>query len=364
MQKRLVSFYAFLLSCLPLSFKTPFADEMEKVFDRRLHEMGLRGRWSLFRYFISELLALPGLWFLACQHERRVFKMTASENLNIPERPASWGAALTAALPLLAYIVLVLTTGPIRQVMRAVGLTTLFDFLWVNVIRAAPMPMLFYLLLLGGLLLAWLKGFPHWSFTYLSWLVIFLISGMGIIPGLNSSYLREMGLIGFKDPYLQRIWIPFIITLLLALLLDHSIKPLRTLWQGWRRDWTVASFALFGILEFMVLTFFDEVPGPKSALIFWQLVAVALLAAGAVWYIRSRVKAGRILALLCSAALSIALSTGVTFYHWQSYPKPYGLAFDGSSNLSIGLIFLIVVIACLLLPALISAFLHRFIKPA
>ena len=359
MQELLVRFYAWLLYRLPAGFRDEFAGEMEQVFARRILEVELRGRWSLLRQFVLELLALPGLWLLAYQRQRRVLKMTGSIVPELPDRQASWAAAFVAVFPLVGYIGLVLLADPLRHLMPVVGLTALFDFLWVNVIRAGPMPMIFYLLLLAGLLLAWLKGFPCWSFTYLSWLVIFLISGMGIIPVFTSPYLQQIGLTGFKDPFLRRIWIPLILTLLLALLFDHSSKPLTSLWLGLRKDWTLASFALFGILEFMVLTFFDEVPGPQTALVFWQLVVVALLAVGAVGYIRARVKVGRLAALLGSAALSIALSASVTAYHWQNYPKSYGPVIEGSSTLLSGLLFLIVVILFLLAPALLSAAMNR-----
>lgn len=75
MEKRLVGLYKRLLVYLPQNFKDQFAEEMETVFIGRIREVGSRGRRAMIRLFIGELLAQPGLWFLAYQRERRVLKM-------------------------------------------------------------------------------------------------------------------------------------------------------------------------------------------------------------------------------------------------------------------------------------------------
>jgi len=206
--------------------------------------------------------------------------------------------------------------------------------------------MIFYLLLLFGFLIAWLREFPRWSYTYLGWLVIILISGLGVS--------------GLYDPYLWLIWGPFLVTLLFAILLNPTLKPLKTLWRSWRWDWTLASFMLFSILEFLVWASFDEMPAPWVSGVLWQTLAIAALVGGALFYMRASGRTSRILILLVSATLSIAISVGVTAYYWQNFPKPQiQPPLNGDVMIAQGLIFLLMVFAFLLAPALLSATLNH-----
>jgi hypothetical protein len=200
--------------------------------------------------------------------------------------------------------------------------------------------MLFYLVILAGFLVAWVKGFPRWADTTLGWLATLLLFSAGA--------LRP------RDPYFWVSWAPFFLVLIAALLLSRSIAPLKALWRGWRQDWTRVSLALLALLEFIVWASFDEMPNPGGAKAFWETAALAVLAAGAVWVMRLGSKNARILAILASAALSVSLSVGATSYYWHNFPKSSGPVSDGTAMLWNGLLFLGVVIASLLAPALLS----------
>jgi hypothetical protein len=92
----------------------------------------------------------------------------------------------------------------------------------------------------------------------------------------------------------------------------------------------------------------------------WQVLAIAALVGGTLWYMRSSDRSSRILILLGSTTLSIAISVGVTAYYWHNFPKPYiQPPINGFAMIAQGLIFLLVVFTFLLAPALISATLNR-----
>jgi len=261
----------------------------------------------------------------------------------VVNEPASWGDVLAAILPLAGYALTVLMAETMRRLLYAIHWGGLFRVLWADVIRQAPMPMLFYVLLLGGLLFAWVKAFPRWSYPYLGWLVILISCWLGV-----------------DDSYQWLMWGLWLFTMLLAVLLVRSTAPLIALWRNVRRDWTLASFALFGILLFMVLATFDEMPGPRASRTLWESLSAAVLVLGALWYMRASGRAGRIAALLSGAALSVVLSTGSIAYYWHHYPKPHiQPPLNGYRMLASGLVFLAVVMAFLLAPALLAAGLKR-----
>jgi hypothetical protein len=344
MEQQLVDFYSCLLAWLPRGFRDEFGEEMVQVFASRVQEAGLCGGRAVCRTLVGELLALPGLWLLAVQRERSILTVnnpdaSAAPNGPATRGPASWSATLAAGLPLVGFIGAISMTGTVRRLLDALHLQILFHLLWRDAIRAAAMPMVFYLLLLGGLLVAWLKGFPRWSYPYLGWLPVFLISGVGIS--------------GLDDPYLPLIWGPLLITLLLAILLRPSLEPLSALWRSWRQDWTLSGFAVLGILEFLVWGSFDEMPGPRD---FWQSVSVAVLVVGALGYMRASGTAGRVAALLGSAVLGVALSAGVNAYYWHGVHKsPMAAPANGYTMLSHSLRAWAGLSVVLMAPALISA---------
>jgi hypothetical protein len=338
MEQRLVDSYSRLLAWLPRGFRDEFGEEMVQVFASRVQEAGLCGGRAVCRTLVGELLALPGLWLLAVQRERSILTVNNPDASAAPNGPVSWGATLAAALPLVGFIGAISMTGTVRRLLDALHLQILFHLLWRDAIRAAAMPMVFYLLLLGGLLVAWLKGFPRWSYPYLGWLPVFLISGVGIS--------------GLDDPYLPLIWGPLLITLLLAILLRPSLEPLSALWRSWRQDWTLSGFAVLSIQGFLVWAGFDEMPGPRD---FWQSVSVAVLVVGALGYMRASGTAGRVAALLGSAVLGVALSAGVNAYYWHGVHKsPMAAPANGYTMLSQSLRAWATLSVVLMAPALIS----------
>jgi hypothetical protein len=349
--------YAVLVRLYPRSFRREFEEEMRAVFAQMLAEAAGQGWTAAIAVCLRELREAAGFVFrehwhairsrgpgwpgLRASHSLKEVVMT--DNNRNREQPASWAATLAAALPLAGFPVLWLLAGTIRRLFYAVHLDSLFHLLWTDALRISVMPMIFYLLLLAGLLTAWLKGFPRWSYPYLGWLLVFLIS--------------EMDIWVLDDPYLWRVWVPFLVTLLFAILLRPSREPLHALWRGWRRDWTLSSFAMLGILEFVVCASFDEMPGPRKL---WQSLSAAVLVIGALGYMRIPKRTGRVAALLGSAGLSVALNIGANSYYWHGGQLPHmDTPLDGLAMLSQSLVIWTVYFVVLMSPALLSVVLNR-----
>jgi hypothetical protein len=259
---------------------------------------------------------------------------------------APWWAAVAAALPLAGYALSVLMAGTMRHFLSAIQPGSLFRVLWANVLRDAPMPVIFYLPLLTGLVVAWTRGFPRWSYPYLGWLAIVILFGLGVS--------------GPADLHLWLTWGPLLSATLLAILLRRPSEPLQALWRKVRQDWTQVSFALIAILGFLVLSSFDEMPGPRASRAFWEWLSVAILVLGALWYMRAPKRAGRIAALLGSAVQSVLLSMGSIAYFWHNYPKPHiQPPLNGYRMFRQGLVFMVVVVVLLLVPAVLCKVLNR-----
>jgi len=239
----------------------------------------------------------------------------------------SWGATLAAVLPLLAFLCVSVINATVCRLPGARSGAALIRLLWADSLWIATIPIVFYLVLLGGLLAAWLKGFPRWSYAYLGWLLLFLLASLGS-AGVDGSYV-------------WRIWGPFLATLLLAIVLRPSPEPLRSLARGWKQDWTLSALAGLGILPF--LNSFDEMPGPIWARSVWPTVCTAVMVLGVLAYMRLPHGGGRAAALLGSAVLSVALGMNVRAYYW-----------NGWNDMSDSLVAWSIWFAVLMIPALLS----------
>jgi hypothetical protein len=106
-----------------------------------------------------------------------------------------------------------------------------------------------YLILLLGLSIGWVRGFPRWSFGYASLVLILTLEWAGK-RGLDLWPLRvkyDGSTIGWSA------WLPFLATVVVVLLLTRSLRPLRQLVVGIWNDWTRLSLALFGLVTWMSL---------------------------------------------------------------------------------------------------------------
>jgi len=175
-------------------------------------------------------------------------------------------------------------------------------------IRGQVIEMVVYGLCLVGLLIGWIRGFPRWSYSYLGW--SFLIAYFNTKWGY------------YSDPDFQ-IWIPFGITVLIAILWTHSFAPIKKLFQGIWHDWTRLTLAMFtfGGFAWMVAAY-DENHHPQ---LLWFMLAATLATSAGVWFFfRSASLKGRVLSLLGGLFVAdmISLICSATWDYREYYGLP------------------------------------------
>ena len=169
--------------------------------------------------------------------------------------------------------------------------------------------MVVYFLVLVGLLVGWIRDFPLWSYSYLGWALLIAWSNTNArIYGVDWGY---------------RIWVPFGIMVLFALIWTRSLEPIKKFFRDIWNDWTRLSLAMFamGAWIFMV---YDENHHPYLLAF---MLASTLAAAGGAWiFLRSSSVKGRILAIVGSF-IAAAIIGGICNASWDWYayygiPKP------------------------------------------
>lgn len=329
--------YGALLWLYPPPFRAEFEAEMNEVFARSLAAAADGGKGATFRLCLRELGDWPGAlrreWSSDLQARRLAAKgadMEGDGPLRLagdashavgdpaPEAPAAWGLALLAAAPLLfTGLGLALSELPALEP-------------WRRWLQFGP-----YLLVLLGLVVAWVRGFPRWSYPYAGYALAFTLYMSSVsTPGLTllgHTFRR-------REPWGWRAWLPLGAALLAGLLLTRSLRPAARFVTGAWCDWTRFSFALYGPLPLVMWLLFDEVHPPYPAP--YLALSALFLAAGAVAYMRSTTPLKRALSLLagltatwlvCTVGLAAywhgrQVSRMATPFHWWGTAVPMAFA--------------------------------------
>lgn len=173
-------------------------------------------------------------------------------------------------------------------------------------LRGHNAEMVVYSLVLVGLLIGWIRGFPLWSYSYLGWSLLLAWANTNIkIYGADWGY---------------RIWIPFGITLLIALLWTRSLNPIKKFFRDSWNDWTRLSLMMYamGAWIFMI---YDENHHPYL-LVF--MFSSTLVAASAAWFfLRSSSVKCRIFSIITGFIIAMIIgSICDATWDWYAY---YGL---------------------------------------
>ncbi|HID63779.1 MAG TPA: hypothetical protein EYP49_13730 [Anaerolineae bacterium] len=207
----------------------------------------------------------------------------------------SWGEALAGMVPFLVFgLAMTLNEYLVRPVWSAYG-TTVYCFVAC------------YFVLLVGLGVGWMKGFPRWSYPYGGLVLVCTWWWMG----LNSPRVWI-----FNGP---GAWIPLLVLVAIILVLTRSWRPLRQLLAGVWHDWPRLSFGLYGCMPLVVWLLFDEVTAPYPAP--YLAASAVILAVGALAYVRSARTSQRALALLMAMTLAWGVTTVGTATYWHGLQK-------------------------------------------
>lgn len=331
MQSSLLAFsdrmYHCLMQTYPAAFRERFAEEMAQVFRSLCHEAYLKeGASGVMRLWLPALW--DGAWAAVYQwwmrlFNRRVENMETNPINNRDEiRPLSAAQAGAAALPFLIFgIASLLTRLEFFHIYPAS--LPLWQILFIH-------PYLFFnWIILLGLGVGILAGFPRWAYSFLSWALLF------------AWWWTDMGFYGHRSDW--RIWLPLLGVFLATLSIRRSFTPLRALFAGLWKDWTLLSFSVYILYGFGDMLY-DENHHPYL-LVFIAATTIAI-SLGAWGYFRSVSPLRRILALMGGMFFALVLSW-INYSTWD-YRAYYGLPESAQKVNLIGLTFSAVLVLLML----------------
>jgi len=348
--RTLVWLYERALRLYPRAYRQEYDVEMRSVFELTADEADRRGLFSLLKLCLRELRNLPGAivhehWRDARRNVEDTTMTEWSDNGNVrdnpreppdaapgswTDRPYSWVETLAGLIPFLYFglwsIVLALLAFPPPpwQVMAYVG------------------PLVAgYVIMLIGLGVGWVQGFPRWSYAYVLCVPLFslYVSIAAYSAILSYAYVLCVPLFSAL--------IPLAVMAIVVLVVTRSRRPLTPLFTHVWRDWTRLSFALYGLVPILVWFAFDEV---EDRYVIWFMIALTLiLAGGALAYLRSTRVWQRAMALLVGTALARVVATVGTRIYWNTHAEPwmtglpvrwYGIVGASSTGVTLLLAFL------------------------
>lgn len=183
-------------------------------------------------------------------------------------RPASWRETLLALGPFLVFTVLTVL----------VVILTRFLGDLAGPAFGIGLELALVALLLLALLAGWIKSFPRWVFPY--W---------GFALTVTLYHFNFSGTI-WGRPFTGdwRVWIPLGAVVLLGTLWVRSLRPIYALLKSLWKDWTLLSFAFYGVLPLMVIAAYDEVRNDELAVALINLIlgvgAAAYMRTGNIWH--------------------------------------------------------------------------------
>ena len=299
----IIAVYSRSLVLYPRRFRNEFAYEMQDVFRDSLNEAIHEGALSFLFFCLKEFGGLPfhvlrELWH---EIERKEMIMVTNEKTNFQSKTTRWDA-LIGTLPFGLFGIASMI-GKIRLP---------FWGIYADLV--------FYVIVLLGLLIGLIKGVPRWAYSYLGWSLVFAWwwSNMGTV-GLK--------IFGFQINYWTwQIWLPFLLTVGIALLWTRSLHPLRQLVRCIWQDWTYLSLMIYTFVAFVSLIY-DENHHPYL-LIF--MAASTLVICMTVWvFLQSASSCKRVIALIAGFVVTLILSN-ISYlnnmsYVTQDYAPYYGL---------------------------------------
>ena len=154
----------------------------------------------------------------------------------------------------------------------------------------------------------WVLGFPRWSYPYTGALLVNSLYMMST----STPLLRRLGYL--NQGWGWRAWIPFLIAFLVGLLLTRSLQPARTFFANIRRDWTLATFAMFAWMPLLIAMVFDEID--RSYKITLILLLTAIMIITALLYMRAGWQASRARILTVGILTTLFVSMVASTIYW------------------------------------------------
>jgi hypothetical protein len=238
--------YTLLLHLFPSSYRQEYSDELQAVFDLSFDEALKNGRWAVLRLIFRELIGLPGALIYEHLRQRRKSRMVKRQNSRFDFPPGSISETLAALVPLLLLVLLSMLIFIADSLFGRFPerLATVLSYLSVG---------LFFILILLGLV----KRLPHWSMPYLGLLLSFFsLSNFPQFMYVHYGRYFLNGRLWMWDELVSQMYIWAGLTFsVILLVITCAIFPF---FLGFRRDWTLLSFLVYGAMPLVILITFDE----------------------------------------------------------------------------------------------------------
>ncbi len=169
---------------------------------------------------------------------------------------------------------------------------------------------------------AYLEGFPRWSYPYLTQAIFFsmyLVSAS--TPGITvlGYPIFGMELWGWKA------WmIPLLVVAAIVLTITRSLRPLEMLFTELWEDWTLLLFGFLGLMPLLVAIGFDEID--RSYALPFKTSAVAVMIGSAFIYMLSSQMWLRSIVMATAIGITIAITTVASTAYWPTLSSANAIA--------------------------------------
>jgi hypothetical protein len=150
-----------------------------------------------------------------------------------------------------------------------------------------------YLILLG---IGWVKNFPKWT-----------------IHSIGISVIMSWFLMKVSTPIFNRteVWgiialIPLILTLIISILLNPSVRPLENLFNQIKQEKNILIFLFYGVLPLILWMAFDEIHRPF--LFVYPIILTAIVVTTIILYLENNKKSHRRLILIFGTIIPIIVA--------------------------------------------------------
>jgi hypothetical protein len=291
------------LALFPARYRREYGEERAWVLGMAWEESAARGLLPLLGFCAREWRDLPASLLREYSKE---WKLRADSIWDQLENHQESGLALgTGIFPFVLLGVMVLSF----EVPYQWGNQNLFRSLSMILMLGG------YLLILIGLLLGALAGFPPWALPYLVYAIVFaLYIANASTPGLVVFNVEMWG----REVWGFRACVPLgIVVLLVARLNRHPWELVNKLWHGIAKDWSRLTFGLYGILPLLVWINFDEMDNTYSFP--GAMLGLVLILCGAVFYLRLKSPFWRTFSMILCASLGILAVMTTAHLYWETH---------------------------------------------
>ncbi|NJC98122.1 MAG: hypothetical protein FIB03_17600 [Anaerolineae bacterium] len=242
------------------------------VFNSSLDDAMKNGGLDMMAFVLRELSGLPKAIFYEYLRESRKAKMKKGLDSYFNFVNGSWIEFLVALPPFLL-------AGGVMPLLGYLGREGIISGMFGAFVVLPLLGLLFTLLIVGAR-----KGLPRWSLPSLGFLMsmlslYFFSAIFGIPIYLLFRNLRDQSILIIDILWDGIFWHGLLFAIFLLILLSR-VSPS---FQGFKNDWTLPGFVLYGGVPFALWITFDEYVGDEP----YTLLAFLVLAIGAWLYLQN-----------------------------------------------------------------------------